>query len=239
MKIKGDFHTHTIASPGAFSTLIENVEIAKKKGFEFLVTSDHGPAMKKGGASYMHFQTLRMVPSEIGGIQVIRGIEANILDKSGSIDVPKEFFDRIDFIIAGFHSFAWEGGTKKENTDTLKKVIENPKVNMIAHLENPEFPVDLEEILSYIKKRKNFLVEINNSSLSGTREGSEENCLFIAERCKEMGLKVALTSDAHIATSVGVFDKVFKVLEKVNFPEGLIINKSKEETFSFLGLKEG
>lgn len=44
-------------------------------------------------------------------------------------------------------------------------------------------------------------------------------------RCAELGVKIAVGSDAHSSWYVGRFDKVTKILEDIHFPQELIGNR--------------
>ena len=82
MKLKIDLHSHTVSSGHAYSTLIENVQAAEKLGFEALATTDHGPSMPGAPHEY-HFYNLLSLPKRIGNVRILRGIEANIIDRQG------------------------------------------------------------------------------------------------------------------------------------------------------------
>ena len=74
-------------------------------------------------------------------------------------------------------------------------------------------------------KRHNIMIEINNSSLSGSsRPGSGENCKEITKLCKEIGAKVIMSSDAHICYSIGDFKKPMELLNEIGMPKDLIMN---------------
>ncbi len=57
-----------------------------------------------------------------------------------------------------------------------------------GHLGNPNFDFDFEAVVSAAAQH-NVLVEINNSSLCGSREGSEPRCEQIAAFAREVGGK--------------------------------------------------
>lgn len=81
----------------------------------------------------------------------------------------------------------------------------------------------------------NVLIEINNSSFTNPfRAGNEENCVRIANKAKEIGAKIIIGSDAHIACDVGKFEKAIMILETVQMPDELIVNLSKERIKSYL-----
>ena len=83
MDLKIDLHTHTIASGHAYSTLLENLQEAKGKGLKMLAITDHGPQLA-GGPQLFYFGNLRVLPREYLGVELLRGVEANILDSNGS-----------------------------------------------------------------------------------------------------------------------------------------------------------
>ena len=79
-----DMHNHTIASGHAYSTVQEIASVASMKGLKYVGITDHGPAMP-GGPHIFHIGNQRVLPKVIEGVQVLKGVEANILDQEGSI----------------------------------------------------------------------------------------------------------------------------------------------------------
>ena len=100
-----DLHTHTLASGHAYSnsTLKENLEEAKKMGLKVLGTSEHA-RMMPGTAPLIYFQNVKVIPKEVDGIRLYNGIEANIFDEHGSIDVEEPILSKMDYIIASLHT---------------------------------------------------------------------------------------------------------------------------------------
>ena len=98
-----DLHTHTLASGHAYSTLKENLEEAKKIGLKVLGTSEHA-RMMPGTAPLIYFQNFKVIPKEVDGIRLYNGIEANIFDEHGSIDVEEPILSKMDYIIASLHT---------------------------------------------------------------------------------------------------------------------------------------
>lgn len=228
MKFVLDTHTHTIASGHAYSTIHDYLKVAKEKGIELIAFTDHGPAMP-GGPNIFHIGNQRVIPREIDGIEILRGVEANIIDYNGNIDIEERYLKRLDLVIASLHDVCIEPGNIEENTNALIKAMKNKYVDIIAHPGNPRFPIDIEKFVKAAKEN-NILIEINNSSFTNPgRSGSKENCIEIAMRAKEFGVKVVAGSDAHISFDLGNFDKVIEVFEIVEMPEELIMNTSKEK----------
>ena len=73
------------------------------------------------------------------------------------------------------------------------------------------------------------LIEINNSSFTTSRVGSYSNCTEIALLCKKYNAKLIINSDAHFCTLIGEFTEAINMLESIDFPEELIINKDPNE----------
>ncbi|RBP44767.1 phosphatase [Garciella nitratireducens] len=231
MKFILDTHCHTIASGHAYSTINEIVEVAKEKGLELISITDHGPELS-GFPNVYYFSNLKVVPSEIKGVKVLKGVEANIMDCEGNLDLPQEFMKNLDIVLAGLHDPCFIPRTKEQNTQAVLNAMNNPYVDILVHPGNPLYKLDYDRIVEEAH-RTNTLIEINNSSFI-SREGSYENCLEIAKKCKERGVKIILGSDTHYAGDVGNFSKARKILGEVEFPEELIMNTSVEKLVSFL-----
>jgi len=223
-----DLHTHTISSGHAYSTLEENIKGALRKGIKILGMSDHAVTLP-GAPHIFHFHNLKVIPDIIDGVRILKGIEANIIDYKGTIDVEEELLNSLDYVIASLHPPVLEPGNIDENTNTLIRTIEIPQVKIIGHPDDGRYPIDYEAVVMAAKKNHT-LLEINNASLtpSGT-EGTVENSRRILELCKKYEVPVILGSDSHISYSIGDFDKCLKLISEVNFPKHLIVNNDVEQ----------
>jgi len=231
MKLVGDLHTHTIASGHGFSTIQEMAQGAKEKGLKVLGFTEHGPRLP-GGPHLYFFYNLRVVPEEINGIRILKGVEANIATQEGELDLPEELLAPLDVVWAGFHLYQNPTWSKAENTRALINTLHNPYVDGIVHPGNPEFPIEIEPVLAAAKETGKVL-ELNNSSLI-CRKGSEENCLQIAILAKKMGVTLMVNSDAHISFDVGRCDRVMVLMEKAGLTEKDILNTSVEKINAYL-----
>lgn len=233
MKLVLDMHVHTLASGHAYSTLHEYVMFAKKNGIELFAQTDHGPAMPGAGHEY-HIGNQIVLPRVMEGIEVLRGVEANILDISGKIDVGKGYLKRLDFVIASLHTPCIKSGTVEENTEAIINAMKNPYVDAIAHSGNPKFPINIERFVKAAKE-EHVLIEINNSSFTSvSRRGSAENCIKIAKIANEIGAHIMAGSDSHICYDLGKFDKVIEVFDKINMNEELVVNTSVDKLKEYL-----
>ena len=235
MKLVADLHIHTVASGHAFSTIQEMAQAAAEKGLKILGFTEHGPTLP-GGPHIYFFYNLRIVPTEMYGVEILRGVEANIVDKEGNLDLPTEILDHLDLIWAGFHLYQSPPWSREENTKALIKALNNPYVDGIVHPGNPEFPIDAEAIVQAVKETGKVL-EINNSSTL-SRKGSHENCLKIACLAKEMGAKVMVNSDAHISYDIGRCDRVLSLVEEAGLQDRDILNTSIERIKDFLAWRK-
>ena len=230
-------HTHTVASGHAYSTIHENIQFAKKHGMKFLGTSDHGSTMTGGPAEYF-FHNLKVVPREMDGVKILRGMEANILDVNGNIDeLDSKALDGLDYLIASLHIVCIEPSTKEDNTMAILNVMDKEKVKIIGHPDDARYELDYEAIVKKAKE-KNILLEVNNSSLSPntSREGARENILKYLELCKEYGVRIIMGTDSHICYDIGVFQYAEAIIEEANFPKELVINYWEDQIIEFFGI---
>ena len=227
MKYELDVHTHTIASGHAYSTLMENAKMASEKGIKVLGTTEHGVTMPHAPHIW-YFDNYRILPRELYGVTMLYGVEANIIDYDGKLDIDDSKLDKLDIVIGSIHDEVYKVGNAEENTRAFINVIKNGKVDIIGHLGNPGVPVDFEQIVMCAKE-KDVLIEINNSSFTTSRPGSFGNCKIIALLCKKHNTKLIINSDAHFCTKIGEFTESVNMLESIDFPEELIINKDPKE----------
>ena len=234
MNIVIDTHTHTVSSGHAYSTIQEIAREAADKGLRAFAVTDHGPAVH-GCPQPIYFGNLRVVPDEIYGVKIIRGVEANIISYDGEVDIPDATLKKLDFVLASFHDICIKPGSMEENTNAVMNALKNPYIDAVAHPGNPAFQVDIEKVVRAAKHHGK-LIEINNHSFV-VRKGSEANCREFALKCKQLEVPVVCGSDAHMSFDVGRFDRVSKLLEEVGMPEELVLNTSMEKFEAYLKLK--
>ncbi|NMC27987.1 MAG: phosphatase [Syntrophomonadaceae bacterium] len=233
MRYEADLHIHTTASGHGYSTIKEVVEEAAHKGLKMVAITDHGLKMP-GAPHWYHFTNLISLPRTINGVEVLRGVEANILDLKGSIDMPEKVLsDYLDIVLAGFHdSTGYIGITRDENTEAMIAAIKNPYVHIIVHPGNPKYPVDVEPVM-IAAKEYNKAVELNNSSFI-TRPDSYPNCHKFARLAKKHGVLVTINSDAHISYNVGEHSLALALARKAGIRNSQILNTSVLRVKEFL-----
>jgi putative hydrolase len=235
VKFIADTHMHTIVSGHAYSSIQEMARAAGEKGVQLIALTEHGPALP-GACDPIYFLNLHAVPDEIYGVKILKGVEANIIDYEGRIDMPEGHLKQLDFVLAGFHDLCIRPSSVEDHTRAAVHVLMNPLIDTISHPGNPKFQVDLNEIVK-TAKQYNKPIEINNHSFE-VRAGSEKNCKELAVRCKEAGVRIVCGSDAHISFEIGEFGHVRRILKEVDFPEELILNRSVERLEKYLQEKK-
>ena len=230
-----DLHTHTLASPHAYSTLTENATAAAALGMIAVACTDHGPKVRDGMHPW-HFGNLRILPDRIAGIRHLRGAEVNILDFEGALDLSEERLEALEIVIASMHQGTMPFGTTEEITAAWLAVAANPHVDIIGHCGTPEYAFDYEAVIPVFGQCGK-VVEINEGTFR-VRRKSLETCGRIAKLCMRHGVRVAVTSDAHYHEHVGRTEQAVALLGEIGFPKELIINSSQEQFEAFLKEKQ-
>lgn len=236
IKVLTDLHTHTNASSHAYSTLYENICAAKEKGLELIAMTNHGPSMVDS-THYWHFMCLDDVPKMYNGIKILGGIELNILNKSGEIDLqPSILENKIDVAIASIHRVCYKEEPGGDHTETYLNVMKNPYIDILGHSGWMEYKYDLETVIGRAKEA-NVCIEINNHTFD-VRQSSVERCREIALYCKKIGAPIVVNSDSHFMSQIGNVSKAVKMLEEIDFPEDLIMNLNAERFIKYIEKKK-
>jgi len=107
----------------------------------------------------------------------------------GSLDLPNEFLEEFDFVVASIHTRFGQ-----DNTYRLLRAIENPYVNLIGHPTGKAYgsregyPLNMEQIINLAKETGTAL-ELNTFRADLSPE--------MVRKCVEKGLLVAIVTDAH------------------------------------------
>lgn len=238
MKILVDSHSHTIVSGHAYSTRIEMIKAAKEKGLEALALTEHAPKMP-GTCHEFYFQNYMVVPRKVEGVQVMMGVELNILDEFGTVDLPERVLKSMDLAIASIHGPCYEESRSVElNTQAYLNAMKNPYIHIIGHPDDGRFPVDYEKIVRAAKETHT-LLELNNSSQrpDGFRTNAKENAKEFLEICRKEEVCITTGSDAHIDLDVGEFGYIESLIQEIDFPEELIATTSFEKFYNLIKQK--
>lgn len=229
-----DLHTHTVASGHAYNTLYEMAKSASEKGLALMGSTDHAPKMP-GTCHEFYFINFKVIPRNICGVNILMGVELNISDYTGRVDLRKGLLEKMDYSIASLHEPCYKSGTSAENTRAYIGAIENPLIHIIGHPDDSRFPVDYDTLVSAAAENHT-LLELNSSSLHplSARINAAENYRIMLELCKRYHASVIIDSDAHIEADVGNHTRAWELINEMNFPEELIVNSSFEKLLPYI-----
>lgn len=224
-----DTHTHTLASGHAYSTIRENAHAAAKKGLKLLAITEHAPKLC-GSCHTIYFQNLRVVDRNAYEVELLMGVELNILDEQGTIDLELRALKQMDIAIASLHIPCISPVSREFHTEACINAMKNPYVNILGHPDDPRYPVDFRALVQAAKEY-GVLLELNNCSLrpGGSRKNARGLDMEMLKLCMEYEAPIVIGSDAHVDTDVGRHDEALELLEEMNFPENLVVNRSVEE----------
>ena len=234
MTDKMDLHTHTIASGHAYNTRNEMIAAAHGKGLEILAITEHAPAMPES-CQHMYFSNYRVLPRRYKDMTVLYGVELNILDYAGHVDLPDGILKDMDITLASIHPPCYVSGTVEENTSAYLGAMKNPYINIIAHPDDSRFPIDYETLVKAAKEY-HVLLEVNNTSLSplSFRQGARENYRKMLDLCMKYQVPIIVDSDAHVDAQVGEHKFALEVLEEIGFSEQLVLNTDSEAIYDYI-----
>ena len=195
--LKGDLHVHSDFSDGSAS-MEEMAAAAKAKGLEYIAVTDHASAMGmvKGIKEENIGDYLRRIEAaraKVPGIRILAGAEVDIED-DGSLYLPDSALKQLDWVVASVHGKFRQ--TREEMTARIVRAIENPFVRVLGHPtarllgKRPPVEADMEKVLR-AAKGAGVAVELNASP-----ERLDLNDIH-CKRAKELGVKIAIDSDAH------------------------------------------
>ena len=245
MILTGDYHTHTVFSHGK-GTILENANEAKKIGLKEIAITDHGYGHHAFGIKQKKLPLMKKLCEEATketGVNVLLGLECNILGISGKTDMKTEDLDKFDVYLAGIHKFILYDKTAewfklyganlitrklkkdkpsksliKRDTEVYINAIKNNPIDILAH-PNYCFYADVVEVAKCCRDY-NTLFEID----ARKEHLTDEEWLRVAET----GVKFVIDSDAHKPLNVGKIDSVIKMIERTSFPVNQIVNINGE-----------
>ena len=195
--IRGDLHSHTVASDG-LGTIEEMALAARERGYEYLAITDHSASHGFGNdvspdGLRRQIELVREADARVEGIELLAGSEVNILP-DGSLDYDDELLAELDWVIASVHTSFGMGAGKM--TERMIAAIEHPLVNAIGHptgrlIERREpYAIDLDAVFA-AAARTGTMLEINANP--DRRDLSDVN----ARAAARAGVTIVIDSDAH------------------------------------------
>lgn len=200
--LRGDLHAHTTATDGR-NTLEEMAKAARELGYEYLAITDHSERLTvaSGLNEERLMQQIREIDrlnEKLNGIVILKAIEVDIME-DGRLDLPDRVLQHLDLRVCSIH-YKFNLSREKQ-TERLLRAMDSPYCNIIGHLtgrlinQRDAYDLDFERVFEAAKERGVFL-EINAQP---ERLDIDDR---ICRQAKEMGLKFAISSDAHSTESL-------------------------------------
>ena len=255
MKINSDYHTHTTYSHGKGSVL-DNAVAAKEMGLNEIAITDHGFSHPAFGMRRRKLDRMRsdcVEATEKTGVNVLLGIESNLLGEKGVIDVKIKDYEKLDIILAGVHRFVLYDSIPdafkllganficttfkkkpaewlvKYNTKVYVEAIKKYPIDIITHTNFLCF-ADAFEVAKACADYGTYF-EINTKKLHLTEE--EWQKVF------DTKVNFVINSDAHSPSRVGDISLFNDLMKTIDFPLDRIHNiGDKHPSFRFAEFKE-
>lgn len=225
-----DLHTHTTFSHGKGS-MEENVEVAIARGLTKIGIADHGPGHRGYGVKRSDIPKMRAEVDRLRAvygekIEILLGVEANVMGYDGEIDIREEEKKYFDYIIVGFHygimPVSFKGFWNFIVINNLAKMI--PVLRKTAIRRNTEAFIRIMEkhdiyALSHPSaKAKTDPVELGRAAakygvLLESNEKHESLTTEEIRRAAKEGAKFLVSSDAHKPGDVGHFPHALERLQ--------------------------
>ena len=195
--LRGDLHAHTNWSDGHHDLEVL-VEAAHRKGYEYVIVSDHSRSSTvAGGLSeeklLEQIGKIRALNKKYTNFRILAGSECDIL-ADGRLDFPDRVLAQLDIVLCAVHSRFKQG--RAEMTARIVKALSNPYVHILAHPtgrligERDPYDVDLEAVFAAAKQHGK-AVEINAQP---SRLDLNDHH---ARRAKELGVMISIDTDTH------------------------------------------
>ena len=233
--IKGDFHTHSTGSDG-IDSIEDMAGAAGALGYEYLAITDHSSGRNIGSDRKLErvmkqTEEIKKLNSLSDGPFLLNGVEVDI-KADGSLDLPDEVLAQLDIVIASVHSSFLQN--REVMTRRIIGAIENPNVDMVAHPtcrkigERAPVDVDLEAVYR-AAARYGKALEIN--AIPDRLDLKDIH----AYRARELGVTLAIGSDAHAVYHLGFMKFGIGVARRAWCQPGDILNtRPLKEVLGFL-----
>lgn len=201
--IRGDLHMHTTASDGA-ATIEEMALAAKERGLKYIAITDHSKRVSMANGLdetrlRKHWEDIRAVRERVKGIEILCGIECDILEDA-TMDLSDDCLAEADWVIAVLHY-----GLKQPREQIMKRLmtaVKNPHVDIIGHCTGRMIgrregaDVNFTELLKAAADHQ-VMMEINAHP---SRLDLDD---VHAAAAKDLGIPIVISTDSH---SVNGFD---------------------------------
>jgi putative hydrolase len=221
--MKIDLHTHSIASGHAINTIHELINHAKAKGMTHLGITDHGPSME-GAPHEGYFWISGKIPIKIDNVNIYMGVEANIIDVSGKLDLSIDLLKKQKIVSAGIHQrTTYRGNSRNVNTEAIINTINSGLCNIITHPVRVDFPVDSEPIAEAAID-KNVLLELNNQVFENMNDYLIGEYKKMVRFIRDKHGYIIIGSDSHTHFTLGDDSNIMRYFDAIGLTWEIVIN---------------
>ena len=204
--IQGDLHMHTTASDGA-ATIEQMALAARDRGLKYIAITDHSKRVSMANGLdadrlRQHWSEIRKVRAQISGIEILCGIECDILEDA-TMDLPDDVLAEADWVIAVLHY-----GLKQPGDQIMKRLmaaVTNPHVDIIGHCTGRMIgrregaDVNFSELLKAAADHR-VMMEINAHP---SRLDLDD---IHAAAAKDIGIPIVISTDSHSVNGFEVLE---------------------------------
>ncbi len=203
--------------------------------------TEHGPGYAETIVKSTYFKELGRIPKVIDGVRILKGVEANIINTKGELDLDDKTLQRLDYVMANIHSETlYKDKGSKLNTQAIINAIKSGKIDVLTHpFAEKGFPSDIKKISEEACK-KDVLLEIDVAYLSKRRlnETTIPNLKIMIDTIKKYKKKIIIGADAHNIWELGDVANLDKIKKEIGLTDNLIINNYPKELFKLLKIDE-
>jgi putative hydrolase len=233
--LKVDIHTHTIVSGHSTNTMFEMIQMAHEKGMDLLGLTEHGPAVK-GAPIVSYFHHSIRLPRRLFEMDFMIGVEADIMNVDGLLDLDDRHLRLQDVVLAGIHREAgWTTTSPDENSKAIIAVMKNPLVHFISHPCDSNTRINVDRV---VKASYEYQVplEVNCLHLGYfvARGLDLEDIRHMISLVEDYKWKLIVSSDAHVATAIGDDSIIDSLKLRELLSEDVVLNSSADSIRRFL-----
>jgi DNA polymerase (family 10) len=201
--MRGDLHVHSDWSDGTVP-IADMAADAKQRGYGYIAITDHSRRVTvahglDAARLSRQLDQIDRLNDKLDRFVVLRGVEVDIL-ADGRLDLSDKTLSRLDLVVAAIH-YKFDL-SRNAQTERIIRAMDNRHMSILAHPtgrligEREPYDVDMERIIAAAQERGCHL------ELNAEPERLDLTDVH-AQAAKSMGVKVAISTDAHSIAALG------------------------------------
>jgi histidinol phosphatase-like PHP family hydrolase len=223
--VRGDLQMHTEWSDGS-GTVRSMAEAAIARGYQYIAITDHGKNLKIAGG--ISEEELERQGREIQKLneqfadkpfRILRSIEMN-LDTAGNGDMAPEALEKLDIVLAAFHSSLRR---TEDQTERYLAAIKNPHLHILGHPRGRIYnyrlglKADWGRVFA-VAARLGKAVEID------CYPDRQDLSVDLIKKARDAGVWISLGTDSHHPWQLEFIDLGLAAAAKAKVPRDRILN---------------